>query len=77
MSTYRNTKDSRYVAFLLLLFFSGLSAEFVHGVSISNNFISGAPTDFNLFGFMEAWHANVVPKPAANEREKTKAEPIL
>lgn len=75
MSTYRNTEDSRYVAFLLF-FFPGLSAEFVHGVSINNNLISGAPTDFSLFGFIEAWHANV-PKPAASEREKIEAKPIL
>lgn len=47
-----------------------MSAEFVHGVSINNNFISGAPTDFNLFGFIEAWHAKVVPKPAASERRQ-------
>lgn len=73
MSTYRNTEEDS----LFSSFFSGLSAEFVLGVSINNNFISGAPTDFNLFGFMEAWHANVVPKPAANEREKMEAEPIL
>lgn len=51
-----------------------LSAEFTHGVSINDNFSSVALADCSLFGFMEACHANVVPKPADNKRGKMRSQ---